>query len=123
MNITPETQTMAQRVLDYIHEHPEAHDQKQFFNDTASCGTTMCIAGTALFLEYGIQSDYEFFDRNFEGSFTNVAGRLLGLTDYEAEDLFYKMNNEIAVQMLKCIITGDEEGFKAYAEVEDEDED
>lgn len=124
MNITPETQAMAQRVLDYIHEHPEQHDQKQFFGASYDCGTTMCIAGTALFLEYGIQSDSAFYQRDFGLTFTDVAGPLLGLDENEADDLFYKMDNEIAVQMLKCIIAGDEYGFRAYAEYEtDDDED
>ena len=115
MNITEQTQAMAQKVLDSITEHPEQHDQSNFF-----CGTAKCIAGWALHHAYGISSGTEFWDRfgpealdnqAAAETYTEMAAPLLGLDDEEAQHLFYEMDETMAVQKLKHVIVGDEEGF------------
>ena len=108
MKSTENTRELAQRVLDYIHEHPENHDQKSI----QSCGTNMCIAGTTAFILYGHEADVILWS-----GYTNDQGHRglekmatpLGLSDLEMRDLFYgTMNNEQAVQKLKHVIVGED---------------
>jgi len=102
MKSTEETRALAQEVLDYIHAHPEQHDQ----GSTGMCGTTMCIAGTAAFLEWGVNAERVVYDEY--GGMTEACGPLLGLEPDEAEFLFFEMmDEEGAVQLLKQVIVGE----------------
>jgi hypothetical protein len=129
MNITPETQAMAQAVLDYIHEHPEDHDQATFWRPT-DCGTSMCIAGTALNIAYGVTCVNDFFDivnpepTNEVIGISDAAGRLLGLENPAEHDLiFYEYNNEAAIQQLKHLVTGDATAFMSHTNTSKEADD
>lgn len=108
MESTEETRARAQAVLDYIHDNPERHEQGDWCSTKDSpdnmCGTTMCIAGTALFLHHGSLQWY--FDGM--GNFSERAGELLGLDWIERDVLFYQMNNEKAVQLLKKVVVGED---------------
>jgi len=108
MQSTEATRALAQRVLDFIHEHPEHHDQGSIDMNGPQCGTTMCIAGTAAWLTWGDKSG----DIIYTGTGAPVGlikvGSLLGLSHNEAEDLFFNTSdNEKAVQKLKHIIVGE----------------
>lgn len=107
MFTTEETRATAQAVLDYIHEHPEKHNQLDFFG-VNGCGTTMCIAGTVLFLEYGVSTSNQAGAIS-TGSYSDMAGPLLGLeNDDETDWLFYEMDNELAIQKLKHLVVGEQ---------------
>ena len=90
-----------QKVLDFIIAHPELHSQRTYL-----CRTTMCIAGTAVMLE---KLDEKEILRAAERSgldlfwvqFFKVGRSILGLTDAEADDLFYTMNDAEALRKLK----------------------
>lgn len=106
------TRVLAQGVLDYINEHPEQHDQGVFFASGYTCGTTMCVGGTAIFLAYGISDKASFYDKYPYSSYSDVAGPLLGFENIEESDiLFYEMNENAAVEKLKFLIVGDVDGF------------
>lgn len=114
MESTEETRALAQKTLDYIHSNPEGHDQRDFFPDadatTGSCGTTMCIAGTALAIKHNfnfnrIREVAIYHPRSYEGA----GGDALGLNEDEAQAIFYDMDNERALQKLKKVVVG--EGF------------
>jgi hypothetical protein len=118
MKITPETQELAAEVFNFIQANPERHDQNIYFSkdnpndDTAECGTSMCIAGTTLFLEYGIDNYVEALNFSGHGFISETAAPLLGLeSKAESDALFHDYNNESALQTLKYIVTGDEFGY------------
>jgi hypothetical protein len=131
MIVTEETKAAAQGVLDYIIANPEKHDQRHFVADSSSfqfddnvCGTTMCIAGTAVFVIEGVSALREctFGSLDFE----HEGARILGLDEAEATALFYTMDNEVAVDMTNAIAQGDADKFYAlhnsYTSSLDEDE-
>lgn len=116
MIVTEETKKAAQDVLDYIVENPGRHDQRYFVADGSSfqfddnvCGTTMCIAGTAVFVTEGVnvlrECTFGALDFEIEGA------RILGLDWDEANMLFYTMDNNVAVDMTNAIAQGDAEKF------------
>lgn len=125
MKVTPETQALAQNILDFIHEYPEKHSQETFFGDRG-CGTTMCIAGTALYLTYGISTLQEFSGSelyDLDDSISGSAGELLGLeTSHEIDHIFYEMNPEEAIQKLKHLVTGDVWAFTSSIFKDEEEE-
>lgn len=117
---------LGRRVLDYIAAHPEQHDQTSFGEKTA-CGTTMCIAGTACFLDEDTKIDW--IDNQFLTGVKNItlvsvddvkidahAAELLGLrggglignlrregaagSQLSADTLFYMHGNEHSVEAL-----------------------
>jgi hypothetical protein len=102
MQSTEQTRARAQEVLDYIHEHPERHDQNHWIKDPDStgCGTSMCVAGTATWLEHGSKAIH--LDSEIEAS------KLFGLSYWECQVLFYDMDKERAVQKLKKVVVGEE---------------
>jgi len=124
------TRETAQRVLDFINANPAVHRQTTYFGDRVNtenyCGTTMCVAGTALYVEYGINSPMSFYEHPVFGrrgndhtgnSYAKVAGPLLGFENADESDaIFYEMDNERAVQKLKHLVTGDLMAFDAMIE-------
>lgn len=103
MRSTETRRALAESVLNYIAEHPEKHDQSSFFSgDPNECGTTMCIAGTAAFLN--AQATLNWASGNTE----EKAQRLLGLNTAEKEALFFEMDNGIALTRLKKVAIGEE---------------
>jgi len=121
MKHTPETRKMAQDVLDFVTFNPHAHDQKTWFDydggtpviseDENICNTTMCIAGTTKFLAEGIEGLKSF--ENNEWASVNEAGSLLGLDFDEYDALFYTMDQDTAVEMLRAVTNDDEDKFWA----------
>lgn len=91
-----------QRTLDFILANPDLHDQRLFSRET-HCGTTGCVAGTAVFIETG-QAAYMRHNRvnyNRVGEYLSSHGRdawhtddeaaeLLGLDDLTAKYLFFR---------------------------------
>ena len=131
MNVTANTKAMARAVLDYIEAHPERQKQSHYFlvngNVTAPakanesmCGTSMCVAGTALFLSLPFEefqqkgshyADVEWFD---EGA------SLLGLSRLEANLLFVgtleaEDPEQAAKEMLRAVAEGDSDQFTSVA--------
>jgi len=117
MDVTNHTKAVAQSILRYIEMYPERHDQRAWvsnpdgtdnhekFDSDNVCNTTMCIAGTAVFLTRPVD---EF--KRFDGDWESVGGGLLGLTYDEAEQLFYA-DNETSLKMLRAVAEGNEEEF------------
>lgn len=123
MIVNDSTKAIAQKVDDYFLVHPERHDQNNWaaleddeyraveIDDENVCNTTMCVAGSAVFVSRPI---HEF--RAFAGgsnSWEDEGAVLLGLDGDEAEWLFYDTSNEIAIDAVRAIANGDEDKFKA----------
>lgn len=91
-----------QKVYDQITKHPETHDQSIF---EGGCGTTRCVAGWAVVIHHGIDSIYQLHYRG--GSFiAREAAELLGLSEEEADHLFYKTVNYEAVELCRQYASG-----------------
>lgn len=110
---TEETKQMANDVLAYIEAHPESHDQRFFILNPQEngCGTTMCVAGTAAWLKYGKGVD--------DVSVEFEARRLLGLSQGEADVLFYEMSNERALAKLQKVALGEPFTVEDYERYDD----
>lgn len=109
MESTEATRARAQAVLDYIVMHPEQHSQETWctdFENPTSCGTTMCIAGTTLFLE----DPRMLVSRHHRGNatYSEAASDLLGLNEEEGDAIFYDMNNQRALDKLIKVANGKE---------------
>lgn len=128
MNVTEETKAHAQEILDYLRANPEKHNQNSWVDtgledeygdpirvvtDQNFCGTTMCVAGTSVWLKGGINrlNDYGCYGSRFdnEGSYN------LGLNENEANALFYEANNSEALELLIAVAAGDEAKFYEVA--------
>jgi len=102
-------QEKVKAVLDAILEHPELHDQNNWARKT-SCGTVMCIAGWTCHLE-GLEFEWEGYTILPENHadvlaesgdiIPDAAQRLLGLSDVEARNLFYELDEDEALRKLK----------------------
>ena len=103
---------LARQVLQHLIAHPEQHDQSHWGKRT-KCGTVACIAGTTLLLS----GEPVKFDRHGNIANPNIPGRaaeLLGVTaefdednlicDGEAFRLFYQMDNDQALDLLRQYI-------------------
>lgn len=98
-------------ILDQIREHPEQHEQQDWqiggFPGVAECDTTRCIGGWAIFFATNGQSLYSSARFELAGKLgcgsapSDMAQKLLGLTDIEANDLFYVMTNRRAVRAVE----------------------
>jgi hypothetical protein len=125
MKVTNETQALAYEILAYwkrFNHHdqsswvqsntPEILTEKVGKKEVNYCNTTMCAAGTAVFLNttpkkfkeiaWKKEGDDEWWERN--------AGELLGLSQREAELVFYS-DNESAVRYMKAIAAGSQKKF------------
>jgi hypothetical protein len=92
---------LLRKTLEYAENHPEEINLRHWATK-ASCGTTACVAGTAVLLaghqiDYDFRPEHRFLDG--DGGFTyrttdarliaDVAQEELGLTDDGADDLFH----------------------------------
>ncbi len=125
-----DTKANAQAVVDYIIQYPEQHRQQEYFGELIgddetdelyltsnygeksanSCGTTMCIAGTQMYLEHGKDAVGLFNDDATR--FISKAGLNLGLSD--AQDrykLFFESNETVAFDMVNALAQGDLDKF------------
>jgi hypothetical protein len=128
---------MFQRVYDQISTVPELHDQSDWayypgFDDSdldvVECGTQRCAGGWTLYL-WGKGQDLPQdtildLDRIAGkvlgcriGSISKGAARILGLTDEEADRLFYCSRNEIAVEMCRRYATGGRRSVERYMRI------
>jgi hypothetical protein len=136
VNPTPETRELATGVLEYLRQHPEKHCQASFvgvdddgeimdattrITENNFCDTTLCVAGTAVFLAQGLEG----LNRHIvNGQWDETAAPLLGLNDEEASILFYTMSDETALEMLEAVANGDEVRFhEVYEDFDEEDSD
>lgn len=130
MIVTEGTKAMAQDVVDYIVENPERHNQANWVvsvddgtqhqvvdaikkvKEEGVCGTTMCIAGTAIYLKYGVEGLVRAGDPRSTLHFEHVGAALLGLDDEESRALFFEMDNDKAIDATVAIANGDEDKFR-----------
>lgn len=100
----------ANEILDFIAENPDRHDQASWVDNPHDlCNTTMCIAGTAVFLADGAEG---IMYHAQHGLWTEHACTLLDISLSEGDHLFYT-NNEKAVAALQAIADDDHEGFRS----------
>lgn len=115
-------QETAQLVLDIVRTFPERHAQHDWIADPAQetvasweqaqeCGATACIAGWAAWihrapLEIWITADPEKENEYVEFMYY-FGATVLGLNEADAEQLFYRTNNEQAVRALEYIAKGE----------------
>lgn len=103
---------LAEKVLAKIEAHPETLNMSDWAARDDVCGTTLCIAGHAM-IESG---EYTLIDHPVYGvdiapvdgrrwtGYEDEGRRLLGISDEDAQVLFYDVDNEDAVAMLRNLI-------------------
>jgi hypothetical protein len=108
------------KVTSYIRKHPEEHSQRNFLvkDKNSPCGTTACLAGTAVLLEPGYTVRWnDHYDEPavidpFQNQVTvsEAAREILGLTWDQAHDLFYAVvhndGSPVTVYELEEMIDG-----------------
>jgi hypothetical protein len=124
MKITEQTKANAQRVVDYLEMNPHKHNQKSYFGngslpvdfqdderfEAEACGTTMCIAGTAAWMDAGMPKTLIVDNGRVE----YIGADFLGLDCWEErEHIFYNYDNAGSLDMLRALANGDEEKFWA----------
>ena len=116
----------AQDILDYIDTHPQEHNQFSWaeagsaessrLSEDEFCGTTMCIAGTSVFLNEGnkglFMRDRWLTSLELRSGIDRKAAKNLGLDTYQAWSLFYQWNESVALDLLRCVAAGDEKKFQ-----------
>lgn len=134
MRSTVKTREVAQKVVDYIAEHPQEHSQSLFWapaNEYTEitqveniCDTTMCVAGTAVYITDGLEGMFaSLYNRRHPTlSFAGRGASLLGLNKVEADSLFYCMDDAAAVDAVRALAQGDQEKFWEAIENAVEDE-
>ncbi|WP_234551486.1 hypothetical protein [Rhodococcus qingshengii] len=86
----------AEEVYQYLIDHPDEHNQGQW-TKTTPCGTVRCIAGTACHLAgYEITAAF-----GVTGALAYTARKLLGLTAWEADRLFFLTDNTAALHLFR----------------------
>ena len=139
----------AQAVYDFLTAHPTVHAQSDWVavngvfpnEDTAVekkaeqnfCGTTLCAAGAAVWVVEGKRSfrqavrDFndpeDLGDEGPDSLWVTRGAEILGISTSDADRLFYNMNNESALVMLKAVADDDMDAFDAeYHRAMDSDE-
>jgi hypothetical protein len=126
MKVTNDTRALAHEILAYWLRF-NRHDQTMWVGDeepviTAEkigkaevnvCNTTMCAAGTAVFLTTTPKKFLKLAREHFSDDevWTNRAGDLLGL-DYEEAYRVFHSDNATAKKLVGAIAEGDEVKFK-----------
>lgn len=120
---TPETQAHAKEVYNFLTQNPHIHNQDAWVESNSSvnpkqwvisteknhCNTTMCIAGTSVYLREGVEGLAKFNTESDEK--IKDAQKYLGLSDTQRSRLFYTLNNEMSLELLKALADGDVDGF------------
>lgn len=115
---------MFNRIQNVILSNPEKHDQ-HYFEIGQGCGTTRCVAGWAIHLwglDNGLTGSIEKIGQEYVGfvGYSNlvdalafegdldvdteveiVGAHILGLNRGQAFELFFNMNNDDALRMVK----------------------
>lgn len=116
---------LIRRVRKHVVAYPERHNQCSF---KSPCGVTQCVAGWALtFSGYASEFDGDgdfpcwfWFDHNGREVVPDTAAReVLGLTEIEANVLFFRMNEVDVVRMLDNLLAGKRGGDACYSLSED----
>lgn len=108
---------LLRKTMEYIEAHPEDWDQMHYAmkSEESSCGTAMCFAGTAVYLE-----GYSFVFHRLSGRIGEVvavdctkqgnpmlidhkARELLGLTETQADEIFGAVHINDPVRMRKHV--------------------
>jgi hypothetical protein len=110
-----------QGIIDFIEEHPEEWNQKEWAKRTKGCGTACCVAGWAV-VRAGYKLDWKHRNSNPYLGRTNcaydndgqsvaistLAEKILGLTCHQATRLFDPKNDlEQIKQITKEIANGE----------------
>lgn len=129
MHSTKHTRALAYEILAYW-ERFNHHDQNSWVGDEDNvkvkvktieginynvCNTTMCAAGTAVFLSTTPKAFKDFVKDTGDETWEQVGGRLLGLDDDEADTVFYA-NNKSAKRLMKAIASGSQSKFDKAVE-------
>lgn len=112
----------AEAVFNFINTHPDVHDQDYYVSDGPDahdltiesltpesedfCGTTMCIAGTAAFLQAGSMKGVQDLVNQYD-DWGECGADLLGLDHREADAIFNDMDETRALQKLKKVVVGE----------------
>lgn len=122
----------AQVLVDYFEKFPDKHSQTTWVGINGKhvddieevkenfCKTTMCMAGAATYLMTNRDTFIDCIDGNAQ--WTQVGGKVLGLTTDQADCLFYTMNERAALDMLKAAAANDMDAFERIWREYDEDE-
>lgn len=108
--------SFARKVLEYLITHPEEHSQN-YFGVQQACGTTACIAGTAVLMDPESAAVWST-ERMPKGVMTMVgvhvrgtlmdveerAAQLLGLDFVDTNSLFYCFNDSEALDLMASYI-------------------
>lgn len=109
-----------ENVLGVIKMSPESHNQRSWRSEGEGCGTTMCFAGHAVAMEGG--KFFDTYEKDFgatgylscelpdgnSGPIAQEAQRILGLTDAEADHIFYNMGGVDDVELaVKEVLNGE----------------
>ncbi len=137
MKSTDYNKAVAKGILAYWEAFPEKHNQGWWVNTdevdkveispTALpdgsvkdvCNTSMCAAGTAVFLTSSAPKFKEFSKKyGYKDDFwVNKASNLLGLDSVEAYKLFYSENNT-AKKLMQAVADGDKASFDKIVDLE-----
>lgn len=106
--MTYNTDLMLQ-VRNAIRMEPERHNQDEWGShpeaDPSECGTTYCIAGWAVVLATGksLKEGCAKYDET-PGFSDVVAAQLLGLDSDEANEIFFCLDNKLALERFDALI-------------------
>lgn len=103
-----------QQVLEQITVHPETHDQGSW-EYPVDCGTSRCVAGWAIHFDAPAARDiweakseaaHRLGLNGYIATYSQVGAKLLGLGEYEADELFHGADDEEAVDLLRQYAAG-----------------
>lgn len=113
------SQSLAQRVYGYILAFPEKHEQQSWVGDSDKvretnnvCDTTLCVAGAAVLLADGVEGVVNRCGFWNGSTFSERGMELLGLTQNEANELFYTTDNSTARKAVKALAEGKRNKFR-----------
>jgi hypothetical protein len=125
MKVTNDSMSNAGAIVAWHVLHPGHHEQESVISkdgyesldeidfkslkDGNICGTTMCIAGTAVYLAEGAKALKRAMKND---TWVADGAEALGLDVHEAYKLFHVMDNEVAMRATAAIAVGDEKEFK-----------
>lgn len=143
---------LAKLILEQLEEKPHTHNQQYWFRKDRSgasvdtlmpgerveCGTTLCVAGWAAYMNGYMLTSYEkgittaTLPFGPQRQVPDVAQELLGISEMDAYILFHNTNNDEAIMALEQLVNGkdhiewldifgdDEEGRDYFESVMDE---
>lgn len=103
---------LLERVMTWIDDHPEQHNQAEWAKSGLDCGTAACFAGWSAILAFGLgvvhHGGFDLPAPYDLGCMSRSAGALLGLTEDECDTLFDATNSRDVLRlMVKDLVNGD----------------